>query len=30
MALILTLTRQINAYLVNQSEGKWTNALPNN
>ena len=23
MALILTLTRQINAYLANQSEGKW-------
>src|SRR5579872_2554350 len=23
MALILALTRQINAYLVNQSEGKW-------
>jgi phosphoglycerate dehydrogenase-like enzyme len=28
MALILTLTRQINAYLVNQSEGKWDQRPP--
>ena len=29
MALILTLTRQINAYLANQSEAKWDGALRN-
>jgi len=28
MALILTLTRQINAYLANQSEGKWERRPP--
>lgn len=28
MALILTLTRQINAYLANQSEGKWDRRAP--
>ena len=28
MALILTLTRQINAYLANQNEGKWERRPP--